>query len=198
MAISDSARNFWDRISPRERMLVVIAAIAVPVTLALWLAFAISDGLDAREAHNDDIRAALKIVDDLHARGAVPPPIDDVVLPADPLPLESYLDKAATKAGFQLKGTTPRPDQPRGDTVTTSVSLALDRITLPQLKDFLQEVEAQKIVAVTRLEIHKDYNDDKLGASLEVSTYSKPLVKKADGSGSGGSATGSADTKASP
>jgi len=196
MAISDSARNFWDRISPRERMLVVIAAIAVPITLALWLAFAISDGLDAREAHNEDIRSALKVVDDLHARGAQPAPIDDVVLPAEPLPLPAYLDKAATKAGFQLKGTTPRPEQQRGDTKTSSVSLALDKVTLQQLKDFLQEVEAQKIVAVTRLEIHKDYNDDKLGASLEVSTYSKPTAQKADGSG--GSASGSADKKATP
>ncbi len=127
-----------------------------------------------------------------------PAPIDDIVLPAEPLPLPAYLDKAATKAGFQLKGTTPRPQQQRGDTRTDSVSLALDKVTLQQLKDFLQEVEVQKIVAVTRLEVHKDYNDDKLGASLEVSTYSKPAAPNPDASGSGGSASNSADKKAAP
>ena len=44
-AITDKARDFWDRISPRERRLVVIAAIAAPLTLAIWLGLAIHDGL---------------------------------------------------------------------------------------------------------------------------------------------------------
>ena len=32
-AISDKARDFWDRISPRERRLVILLAVALPITI---------------------------------------------------------------------------------------------------------------------------------------------------------------------
>ena len=48
MAVADRARDFWDRISPRERMLVVLMAVAVPITLAIWLGLSIQDGLVER------------------------------------------------------------------------------------------------------------------------------------------------------
>ena len=35
--VSDKARDFWDRISPRERRLVLIAGIALPIIIAIWL-----------------------------------------------------------------------------------------------------------------------------------------------------------------
>ncbi len=41
MAITDKARDFWERISPRERRLVLLAAVAVPLTIAVWLGLAI-------------------------------------------------------------------------------------------------------------------------------------------------------------
>ena len=37
MAVADRARDFWDRISPRERKLVVLLAVALPIVLAIWL-----------------------------------------------------------------------------------------------------------------------------------------------------------------
>ena len=70
MALTDRARDFWDRISPRERNLVVLLAVALPITLALWLGLAIHDGLVAMEKRNDDTRKALDIVETLHAEAA--------------------------------------------------------------------------------------------------------------------------------
>ncbi|HEV7558761.1 MAG TPA: hypothetical protein VGO00_24990, partial [Kofleriaceae bacterium] len=69
MAISDRARDFWERISPRERRLVVLLGFAVPVTLAVWLGLAIRDGLSDMENRNDRMRRALDVVADLQARG---------------------------------------------------------------------------------------------------------------------------------
>jgi hypothetical protein len=194
--IAERARDFWDRISPRERRLVMIAALAVPLTIALWLGLAIHDGLVAMEARNHDARKALDVLADLRARGQTHAHVDDAVatMGTEPLSLDTYLDKAAQKAKFTLKGTTPHPAQTRNGFVTNSVSCSLDHLSIEQLKDFLMEVEmGSKVVAITHLEIRRDFRDkEQLDANLEVSTYSKEPPKKADDSGSGGSAGSSA------
>jgi hypothetical protein len=188
MSVSERARDFWDRISPRERGLVLLAAVAAPLTIVIWLGMAIGDGLSNMEARNDKMRKALIVLAELKARGPQQP-VDDVVsgMPVEPLSLETYLSNAAQTAGFVLKGTTPRTPTTRNGFVTSSVTLTAPDLTLDQLEKFLQAVETKsKYVAVTRLEIQRrEYKGkDKLDASLEVSTYSKEAAKKPEGGGS--------------
>ncbi len=188
MTISERARDFWDRISPRERRLVVLAAIAAPITLAIWLGLSIHDGLVAKEAANEKTRKALVVLADLKARGPSQP-TDDVVatMGTEPLSLDTYLTNAAQKAGFQLKGTTPRNAVTKNGFVTNSVACNVSDLTIDQMTKFLQEIEtASKVVAVTRLELKRDFKDkEKLDAILEVSTYSKEPPAKGTGTGSG-------------
>jgi type II secretory pathway component PulM len=188
-AIRDKARDFWDGISPRERRLVIIAAIAVPVTLAVWLGLAIRDGLVDMENRNDHTRKALAVLADLRARGETHPKADDVVamMGTEPLSLPTYLDNAAKKAQFTLKSTTPHPAVTRNGFVTNSVSCTLDDLTIDQLKTFLMEVEmGSKVVAVTHIDLRRDFHDKtKLDVALEVSTYSKEPPPKTEGGGSG-------------
>ncbi|HEX2687073.1 MAG TPA: GspMb/PilO family protein [Kofleriaceae bacterium] len=186
--VSERARDFWHRISPRERALVLLAAVVGPLTLVIWLGLAIGDGLSAMEARNDKMRKALGILSELKARGPLQP-ADDVVagMPVEPLSLETYLTNAATTAGFVLKGTTPRTPVSRNGFTTNSVSLSASDLTIEQLQKFLQAVETKsKYVAVTRLEItRREYKGkDKLDATLEVSTYAKEAAKKPEGAGS--------------
>jgi hypothetical protein len=191
--IRDTARNFWDRISPRERRLVVIAAIVTPITLALWLGSAIHDGLDAMEARNNRARKALNIVSDMRAKGQTHVSSDDVVatMGTEPLSLDTYLTNAAKKAKFDLKSTiTPHTPLNKNGFVTTSSSLTLDKLTIGQLKDFMVAVETDsKAVAITHLELRRDFREkDKLSATIEVSNYSKePPAAAGAGSGSAGS-----------
>jgi type II secretory pathway component PulM len=196
--ISDRARDFWDRISPRERRLVVIAVVALPLTIAIWLGLAIHDGLATMEHRNERARKALDAVADVRARGGVDPQNDDVVkkMGTEPLGLETYITNAAKKARFELKGSiTPRPPQPRNGFVTNTSTLSLDKITIEQLKDFLSAVESDsKVVAVTHLNIRRDARDkDKLYVNVEVSTYSMEPKAKGEGEGSGSGA--GSDTK---
>ena len=189
-SISERARDFWDRISPRERRLVVIAAIATPLTIAIWLGLAIHDGLDAMEVRNDHTRKALAVLADLRARGQTHEQVDDVVatMGTEPLSLDTYLDNAAKRAHFDLKSViTPHQAQPRNGFVTNTSSLRLDKLSIEELKDFLQQVESgSKVVAITRLQLGRNFRDkDKVDAELEVSTYSKEPPAKSDGSGSG-------------
>lgn len=189
-AVSERARDFWDRISPRERGLVMIAAVAAPLVLVIWLGLAIGDGLASMQARNDKMRKALAVLADLKARPR-PHPGDDLLLgiPVEPLSLETYLSNAATAAGFVLKGTTPRTPVTRNGFVTASVSLNASDLTIEQLKKFLQEIETKsRYVAITRMDItRKDYKGkDKLDVAMEVSTYAKESAKKPEaGSGAG-------------
>ena len=190
MNISERARDFWDRISPRERRLVLLGGIAAPITIAIWLGLSIHDGLVAKEAANEKTRKALVVLADLKARGGAQQPTDDVVatMGTEPLSLDTYLTNAAQKAGFVLKGTTPRNGVTKNGFVTNSVSCQVSDLTIDQLTKFLQEIETQsKVVAVTRLELRRDFKDKaKLDATLEVSTYSKePPAKSPAGTGSG-------------
>ena len=190
-AVSERARDFWDRISPRERGLVMIAAVVAPLTLVIWLGLAIGDGLSGMQARNDRMRKALAVLADLKARGPRQP-VDDVLsgMPVEPLSLETYLSNAATTAGFVLKGTTPRNPVTRNGFVTASVSLNASDLTIEQLKKFLQEIETKsKYVAITRMDIsRKEYKGkDKLDVAMEVSTYAREPARKADAGSEKGS-----------
>lgn len=196
-AASERAREFWDRISPRERGMVVVAAVATPLVLVIWLAMQIGDGLSNIETRNNDMRRALVALSSM--RGKPVQEGDDLIkgMPVEPLSLNTYLANAAQAAGFTLKGTTPRTPVTRNGFVTSSVSLQVTDVTIDQLEKFLQAVETKsKYVAVTRLDINRrDYKGkDKLEAQLEVSTYSKePTKGGAAGSGSAAEGGGSAE-----
>lgn len=196
MTISERARDFWDRISPRERRLVLIGVIAAPITIAIWLGLSIHDGLVTKEKGIEKTRKALNVLADLKARGPLEP-TDDVVatMGTEPVSLDTYLTNAAQKAGFQLKGTTPRNPVTKNGFVTNSVSCQVSDLSIDQLKKFLQEIEtASKVVVVTRLDLRRDFKaKEKLDATLEVSTYSKEPPAKGEGAGSG--SAGSAEKK---
>jgi type II secretory pathway component PulM len=191
--VSERARDFWDQISPRERGLVLLGAVAAPLVVMMWLGMSIYDGLTERETKNDLVRKALIRIQEIKARGPQQP-ADDLVatMPTEPLPLETYLTGAAQTAGFALKGTTPRSPVARNGFVTNSVSLTVNDLTIDQLRRFLQEIETKsKYVAITRLELtRKDYKGkDKLDASLEVSCYARE-ASKAEGSAADAGAAG--------
>lgn len=188
-ALTDKASDFWARISPRERRLVVIALVAVPLTIAIWLGLAIRDGLDNMALRTNKTRKALDALADMRARGQTHEQVDDVVatMGTEPLSLDTYLSNAAKKAKFELKSTiTPRQPVSRNGFVTNTSTLSIENLTIDQLRDFLQDIEAgSKVVAVTHLDMRRDFRDkDKIDVNLEVSTYSKERPAAAQGSGS--------------
>jgi len=188
MAFADRARDFWDRISPRERKLVLFLAVVVPLSLALWLGLSIRDGLVTMEARNEETREALDRVAEYRVKGVSPAEDTGPKIPDQPIPLETYVSKAADKAGLKFKGSLDTRKATKNGFVTTTVSCALDNVTTDQLRAFLQDVETgEKVVAVTHLDIKRDWNDkEKLDANLEISTYSNVEKAKAeDGDGSG-------------
>jgi len=190
MAFADNVRDFWDRISPRERKLVILLAVAAPIVIALWLGSSIKEGLDQRAERNEQMRRALATLAEMKARGPLTSPQDDPLkdIGPEPLSLDTYLDNAAKKAGFPIKGTSPHTPVTRNGFVTTSVSFSIDDVEIDKLKTFLQEVEtASKAVAITSLETSRDRRDrTKIDAKLIVSTYSREKTEKPEASGGDG------------
>lgn len=186
MAISDRARDFWDRISPRERLLVTLLAIGAPLALVIWLGLSIRDGLIERGERNEHMRDALEVIAQLRAKGPQAAPADEVPIPDQPLALETYVTKAADKNQLKFTGSIETRKKPQNGFVTQTVTLKLDDISTEQLKAFLYEVEnGNKTVAVTRLEVRRDFRDKKkIDVSFEISAYSKEPKAPAGDKGS--------------
>jgi hypothetical protein len=182
MAFSDRARDFWDRISPRERKLVVFLVVTIPLALALWLGLSIRDGLINMEARNDQARDALETLARMRAAGGPLPEDPGIKIPDAPISLVTYVSKAVEKGGLKPKGSIDQRSATKNGIVTTTVSCALEDITTDQLKAFMQEVEtAEKIVAVTHLDVKRDRRDaKKIDATFEISTYSTAEKAKTD------------------
>jgi type II secretion system (T2SS) protein M len=194
MAITDRARDFWDRISPRERALVVLLAIGVPIAGGVWLALSIHDGLVTMDQRNDQMRDALEIIQHEKGKGPQATPDDAPKIPAEPERLEAYVTKAAEKFSLKFKGPIDsRPKATKNGFVTSTVSCAIDSISTDELKAFLQEVETtNKLVVTTHLEVRRNFRDrKKIDATFEISTYS--LEKPKAGAGSGAEADGKKD-----
>ncbi len=193
--IQNRARDFWDRISPRERNLVVLLALASPIVIALWLGSAIHDGLDAMEHHNDRERKALAAVETMRAKGETKPLADDSLtgMPSDLPSLQTYVSNAAKKAKLDIKSISPRSPQAKSGFQSQTANFQVDKVDIQETKDLLNALETDsKYVAVTKLELQRDFHDkDKLRADVDVTAYAHEA-----GSGDAGSAGGSA-TKAS-
>lgn len=196
MATLDQLRDKWDSITPRERKLVILLGVSFVVTIILWLGLTISDRLAAMEQSNAKMRKALGVLADYRVRGrpdaAGAGAGAAVEIPAEPVKLESYLDKAAQKVGITVPSYRPRGSTTRNGFATHVVELSVNGLTIDQVKDFLESIEKDnKLVAVTRLEIQANRQDkEKLNLELEVSTYSRIAQAPAAGAGGGTGATG--------
>jgi hypothetical protein len=177
MAIQDTLKDKWNNITPRERALVVLLGVAVPVVILLWMALAISDRLDAMEAENGRMRRALVTLAEIRARGGPAKTDTGPKVGPEPVKLESYLDKAAQKVGITVPNYKPHAPQQKGNGfVMHTVDLNVNNLTIQHVKDFLEAIETDnRLVVVTALNVRKNFSDkEKLDLKIQVSTYSQP------------------------
>jgi hypothetical protein len=193
-AFTDKLRDKWESITPRERRLVVVLGIAVPIVLTIFLGLKISDGLAVREARVARMRRAIDVLHDLRGRPKEKPTDDGALAEMDqpPIVLETYVAKAAEKLSIPKPPVTPGPAPKKDPFVGKTVRFEVRDLTIQQVKDLLEALETgSKRVAVTSLTINRKFRDEdkeKLDVKLEVTTYSRPPKEDAGsaaGSGSG-------------
>lgn len=181
MASSTNRLNeWWEGISPREQRLVAIAGVVGIATILIFVGLRINDGLGSIEDKNQQTRFALEQLYEYRLNQANQPPKAEIPIPAEPVKLETYLEGIAKEVGIDIPDFKPVSPETVGEFEITSKNIDLRRITLMQLKDFLERVETKNsAVVVTQLQIKSVINDkEKLNAPMMVSAYSK---KKSEG-----------------
>lgn len=186
--ISETMRDKWDGITPRERRLVVLLLVAVPTVLIIFLGMRIHDGLTSMEGRNRKLRQALVAVEDLATRGApTAKPASDplAAIPSEPIDLESYLNSAAEKLGLTIPSFNRQQPVKKGGFITNSIRIDLRDLTIAQVGELLGAIETNsKAVAVTGLTVTVNFsNKEHLDLKLDVSSYARDVAAEA-GSGS--------------
>jgi hypothetical protein len=182
----DRAKEWWETKAPRERRLVLALGATLVVCTVGWVAMTIRGGLGNIEKKNDESRSALAAIDMQRilkqSQGA-----DQTVvkIPDSPVALDTYLDGIITEVGLKSP-TYPAPKETqKGSIVELTIHVALQDLTIYQLKDLLEKVETQNpIVVVTELHVKKNFgNKENVDVDFTAATY----YKKAAGSGGGSS-----------
>ena len=172
-------RDWWERLSQRERTLVGAMLTTFVVLVTLGVGYFITDGLETLDQRNSDMRQALRDLDtqrDAYLRMKAKSAQMETKLGQTPVQLQSYLEAAAKEAGVEL------PEQQEHQAASSNkafiertVDLRLGAVTLEQLTKFLRAVETgRSMVVVTQLEVHtRDDRHQQLEVTMSVSTYER-------------------------
>jgi hypothetical protein len=184
----DRAKEWWESKAPRERRLVLVLGATLVICTVGWVAMTIRGGLGNIEKKNNESRDALAAIDMQRILKQSQGGDQTVVkIPDSPVALDTYLDGIITEVGLKSP-TYPAPKEtPKGSVVELTIHVALQDLTIYQLKDLLEKVETQNpIVVVTELHVKKNFgNKENVDVDFTAATY----YKKAAGSGGGSSGT---------
>ncbi len=165
------------KLAPRERVLVSIAAAGV-VAFVVWLvSLSIGASLSAREARIEQKTKVLAQVGKLaegYRRRQAERQVFEARLKGQPVQLMSYISQTGATLGVEV--TDLRPSTTPGELEglrEESVEVNLARIEPPRLGRLIQTLErGQGVVRVRRLRLTTRSDDPKLvDATLVVSTY---------------------------
>ena len=181
----DQLRDWFERLSQRERTMVSALGVAFVLTVVLIIGFLITDGLTSLEERNADMRQALKDIDtqrDSYIKARFKGQEIDRRIGGQPVALQGYLEQAAKDTGVEIPESNERPPQPAGKAyVERAVDIRLKAVRIEQLGAFLKRIETgPNLVLVTALSIHtRDDKHQDLDVEMTVSTYEK-APKKAE------------------
>jgi general secretion pathway protein M len=165
------------KLSPRERVLVTVAALGVALFTVWLVSLRISSGISAREARIEEKTKVLsqvgKLAEGYRRRQAERQTIE-ARLKGQPVQLMSYISQTGATLGVEVADL--RPTTTPGDLEglrEESVEVNLARIELPRLNRLLATLErGAGVVKVRRLRITTRTDDPALvDATVVVSTY---------------------------
>ena len=185
----DAVREWFERLSQRERTLVGLLGVVTVVLIAVIGGFVISQGLTSMEEENDAIRQALHDISEhggsyLQAKAKLSQL--ESRFGAQPLQLGGYLEQAAKEAGLEIAESNERaPVSIGGRYSEHSTELRIQKVRIEALAEFLKKVESgPNLVVITSLNVRtRDDRHEELEVEIEVSSYeraSKEKAKKGD------------------
>jgi general secretion pathway protein M len=165
------------KLSPRERVMVSAAAVAVFVFVASVVSLSISSGISSRERRIEEKTRLLtqvsKLAEGWRERQATKQALE-ARLKGPPVQLLSYISQQGT--AYQIDVGDLRPTTSPGDLEglkEDAVEVNLARVELSRLARFLQALErGQGVVQIRRLRLTARNDDQRLvDATFTVSAY---------------------------
>lgn len=178
-------RDRWERMAPRERMLLGALAATLVVCLFVWVGLSIRNGLNEIETKNDLSRDALRALAQYRSGQATQASKGpEAKITEEAVELDSYLEGIVNQLGLESPAYPSAEEEEKGGFVEISMSgIKMPDLTIYELKDLLQRIETkQRTVVIKELRIKRDFRDEeKLDVEMTVATY-----RKASGGGGEG------------
>ncbi len=172
----------WERITPRERALVVVSVAVAIVIVFLMIGYSVSDRLSELEEQTTLKREALAALRNYQRAASEDQGGPKVKIPKQAIKLPSYLNKVATRVGVKIPSYDTKPKATKGDFVEVSTGIKLQDLTVHQLQQLLSGIEKDPKVVVTKLHIRRSFRDkEKMNVELVVATYAQAKEKDNDG-----------------
>lgn len=173
----NEARAWFERLSSRERRMVLATSGAVVAFVVFIILLSFSNSANAYRKRTEQKLSKLREVQTLAAsyrqatqeRQAV-----EQQLASNNVRLISYIEDKATRAGLTVPNMTPKGDMGIGDgqIVESTVELTFTDVDLRKLYDFLTTVESGPgIVKVKSLRLEPRNSSETLTAWTTVATY---------------------------
>jgi hypothetical protein len=172
--------NFWDKLQPRERVLVMILVGVFFLMFTAVLLFLRYKKLSAIDDEIADLRAGLDLVrtagasyqDDLAEKAQ-----EDQKISAEPLLFSTLIEQAAEVAEVKVSNQTEKPPVKVGPTLQKrTYEFDLRSVTLAQLTKFLSTVEGKEghVVLTQALTIRSpSASEDRLNVDVILATYER-------------------------
>ena len=179
-------RDWYERLSQRERALIATMGVTFVITLALIVGFVINDGLTTIGERNDAMRQALRDLDthrDAYLKMKAKESQMETRLGQTPVALGGFLEQAAKESGIAIPDMTDRPPASAGKGWTEkSIDLRLSKVKLDALANFMKRVETgPNLVVTTGLLVRtRDDKHQELDVEMTISTYERAKKKKGD------------------
>jgi type II secretory pathway component PulM len=181
----DALRDRFERLSQRERLMVMAMGVVFVVLVTLVIGFFVTDGLSSLDEQNAAMRQALKDIEsrrDGYIKARAKLDQLNARIGSQPLQLQGFLEQAAKDVGVEIPDSKDTKPEPAGK----AYKLRLKSVRIDQLGAFLKKIETgQNLVLVTSLTVRTlDDKHQTLDVELTVTTYDhapkKAEAKKGD------------------
>ena len=181
MAALDDLRNYYGRLSSRDRNLVLLMGGAVGLftvfMIGTSLARANGKRADRIEVKTQELREVATLTQGYRQAESQRQDLERKLKDHGVRNLFSYLEELGKRDGLDIGGMSDKGAAPLGDSkdshiVQQSVDVTLTKVKIDKLTKFLNDVETNPgMVRVTRLQIRPREDDAVLDAYFTVSTY---------------------------
>jgi type II secretory pathway component PulM len=169
----------WERLAPRQRRLLVIAAAAFVGVSSLLITWRVFSSISDLEEDNAAMREALRAIAtnrdaylEAKARGAA----QEARIGTDPPQLTGDIEAAAREETIQIAESSERPTTPAGRRyVEHDVDIKIREVDLQALSRFMRRLETgPRLVFFTRLSIKRRFSDqEKLDVEATATAFER-------------------------